>query len=153
MKVSYVSRTWLSPVKRRSILPILGCGTLWLAGCTNRQTSEVGLASVLIANGRNTAIDVNITIDRKGKTRYRKTHTLPPQSTDDNAIEIKRDWMGQRVPYSTTVEIVGSTKKQTYSSSEAQKDFSGLDESSCFDVSFVIEPSRIRVAVGKEDSC
>lgn len=137
---------------RRALLRGLGLGTLTLAGCTSSRP-EVALASVTVVNSRHRSTEVEVTIDESGETRYRETHVVPGQETARNAVEITEDWMGERVPYSVAVGVVDGSATEAYSTGDAEADVSDWGANTCFDTLFTVDPSRIRVAVGAQESC
>lgn len=140
-------------MKRRVLLSALGCGTLSLAGCTTSRSRKAALTNVIVVNGRSQATQVEVSIDKNGTTRYRNTHLITGQDADDNAIEITRDWLGERVPYSVTVEVVHGTATETYSTSDAEADVSDWGTDACFDTVFTVDPSDVRVSIGSNESC
>ncbi|WP_455449792.1 hypothetical protein [Natrinema thermotolerans] len=107
---------------RRNVLRTLGGATICgLAGCSSKDETEsvapppltgILLWSVLEAGQ---TVSAQVTVEKGGSEIFETVHEFEGESR----FYLKdKDWMGNNVPYSVTIEATSSGERDTYSSSD-----------------------------------
>lgn len=141
-------------MQRRKTLLLVATGMLGAGGCIGTQEPEVGLGQVSVQNLRDHPVALHVSIDRADEPVLEETFTL--DGRDDRTVDgvtITEDWMGDRVGYTVSVELVDERLEQSFSTSNAEEfvDDWGLHE--CFGCLFLIEDQTIDHALDPLETC
>lgn len=143
-------------MRRRSVLGLLGgVGIGGLAGClggsgtkptptpTPPPLGEIVLWSVLDPSAG--TVEVTLTVDKSGTKVYDQTHTFEGESR----LSLSKDWMGDAVPYTITVDPAIHNDATTYGT--ADLDTAGDDSRQCWAFYGDFGPERV-MGGGIQDS-
>jgi len=118
-------------MNRRNALRTLGSATICsFAGCSSKEDSESvappPLTEIILWSVLETgeSASAQIAVEKDGSQIFETIHEFEGETR----FSLAKDWMGDAVPYSVTVELVASEGADTYSSS----DFSDLSPNDCW---------------------
>jgi len=107
-------------MNRRNALRTLGGATICgFAGCSGEEDSEsppppplVEIVIWSLLEGSE-SVSARITVEKDGSQIFETVHEFEGESR----FHLAKDWMGDDVPYSVTIELIASGETDMYSSS------------------------------------
>ncbi|WP_152418241.1 hypothetical protein [Natrinema limicola] len=110
---------------RRNALLTLGSAAICsFAGCSSKDDSESvappPLTEIILWSVLETgeSVSAKITVEKDGSQIFETVHEFE----GENRFSLTKDWMGDAVPYSVTIELVSTEGTDTYSSSDFSHD-------------------------------
>lgn len=141
-------------MQRREVLLFATIGMVGVGGCIGSQEPEVGLGKVSVQNLRDHPVVLRISVDRADEPVFEETYTL--DGRDGRTVDgmtITEEWMGDRVEYAVTAELVDEGLEQSFSTSDAEEFVGDWGAHECFGCLFLIEDRMIDHAIDPLETC
>ncbi|MEZ3144543.1 hypothetical protein [Halobaculum sp. MBLA0143] len=137
---------------RRRVLA--ACGAVATAGCLSGGDPPLGLQQIEITNYADTDVTVDVTVVKGEEIVY--DSTIPVESEHGHrVVQIRRDWMGDRVYYEGRFSTVvnGQRLEASSDSFALVGDDGDYGEMACFALHADVYPDEILTAHGYSDTC
>jgi hypothetical protein len=129
-------------------------GMVGAGGCIGTQEPEVGLGQVRVQNLRDNPVEFRVSIERDGEDVFEEVVNLDGQEGQTvDGVTITERWMGERVEYAVTVELVGEGLERTFSTRDAEEFIDDWGSHECFGCLFLIEDQMIDHALNPLETC
>lgn len=139
-------------ITRRRLLG--ACGAAATAGCLGGGDPPLGLRRIELTNRADTDVTVDVTVRRDGRLVYDDAVAVGG-ARGERVVQLRRDWMGDRVPYEARFEtVVDGRRLEASSDSFALVGENGdYGETACFTLHADVYPDDVRIAHEFAETC